>query len=185
MSHVSSLSNYLSNHAVAHVVIAADQPVAQDDDLYHVTFYRNLRYIAEEGLMPDQRRTIGTSIYDEHRRGRIFLCGKGDVSFWYEKAETFALDESDDFISDGAVPVVLRIVDSWVEEVSEDTVAATESRRSDSWFYEGSIDASHLEVWTGDTWTSVDNYEAIDLVKAVDPDGFFLRNNPLANIPGI
>lgn len=185
MSHVDSLSNYLSSSAVAHVVVAAEQPVPQDDDLYHITFYRNLRYIAEEGLKPDQARTIGTSIYDEHRRGRIFLCGRKDVSFWYERAEAFAIDRSDDFISDGIVPVVLRVADSWVEEVSQDTVAATESKRSDSWFYEGSIDASDLEVWTGAAWTYVDNYEAIDLVKAVDPDGFFLRHNPLANIPGI
>jgi hypothetical protein len=150
-------------------------------DVYHVTYYRNLDSISEHGLLPNQQSSIGGIAYDEHRENKIFVCGAGDISYWYELAEEWAGDKSDDPMNDGFLPVILRVScgDIYVDD------AAVDDGCDESFYTIEPVGASDLELWVGGRWVPVDQYDGIDIARAFDDDGYFVRNNPYALIESI
>lgn len=133
------------------------------DYLYHVTTYRRLETIAEEGLVRGHARAIGASALDDHARKGIFLTELGGVFFWYSRAEEHAEHGSDDLLEDGAVPVVLRT--PWGDEL-EDALDADEIGSNDAkaaaYIAEQPIDGADLEVFDGKRWIAIDDWEDVD-----------------------
>ena len=149
--------------------------------LYHVTYFSRLDGIARRGLRPGHGRSIGAAIYDTHRKGAIFLTEKSGVGFWAERAEQWAVDQSDDPLGDGLVPVVLRVPD--IDECEEDE-PGTRDARADAWRCTASIAADDIQVWTGRRWAPVEDYwDDVEPGSALDDEGYFKASSPLVPNP--
>ena len=149
-----------------------------DDFVYHVTYYKNLDSIAEEGLVPGCGSSIGRGAgYCSHSSGRVFLSNQDGVGYWYDRAEIHANDMSDDVLEDGLIPVVIRVNTKGVDSVEHDDVGSSDSCE-DAWYTETAIEAPFLDVWNGDEWADLD--DPIDSSIALDEEGYFLLTNPLA-----
>ena len=166
-----------STEGVADEVYPYDFP----GDVYHVTYYRNLESISDHGLLPNQQSSIGGVAYDGHRENKIFVCGAGDISYWYELAEEWAGDKSDDPMNDGFLPIILRVScgDVYVDD------AAVDDGCDESFYTLEPVGPSDLDMWVGGRWVPVDQYDGIDIARAFDEDGYFVRNNPYALIESI
>ena len=158
------------------------------DFLYHITYYNRLPSIVSSGLRPNQNRSIGGSAYTAHAQGRIFLTEKDGLSFWADRAEEFANHNSDDIVNDGLIPVVLRIDVNNIEKIELDEIGKTDAK-VDAWMAHHGIPARYINVWTGTNWTTMSNYQNIDLMSAVsnveteeDPAYDFVAKSPLTNI---
>jgi hypothetical protein len=144
--------------------------------LYHVTYYRNLPSIEDEGLEPGHGRGIGGEAYDPHREGGVFLTEASGIRYWYSRAEEFAVDRSDDPLEDELVPVVLRVK---ATDCEEDELGTADAHHP-AWKCLEAIPPEEIEVWTGHRWS-----EDLDLDPsiALDEDGYFLDTysyqNPL------
>ena len=90
------------------------------------------------------------------------MSGPAGVPYWYEKAQAFANDRSDDVVAAGLVPVVLRIYFEEDDELEEDEVANSESVHADAWISPVPIEADDIEVWDGDEWIAIEYWEDID-----------------------
>ena len=81
-----------------------------DDEIrwvYHVTFYRNLDRILNEGLKPSGGSGINLPSHREHSKGKLFFSDFEDVDFWYNNFEKSAEAQSDNILNDGLVPIIL------------------------------------------------------------------------------
>jgi len=158
--------------------------VNDDEDfpmfVYHVTFARNLDSIDAQGLLPEASGALGRGGYGGHSSGRLFLTEQDGVDFWYERMEAVANDLSDDPLGEGFVPLVLR-VPSYEEKMQEDE-AGTEDAGAQSWFMIEPIASDEVEVWDGEQWTTIDEFDPDVCELAFDDDGYFLYQdqNPLA-----
>jgi hypothetical protein len=140
-----------------------------NDFYYHVTYFANLDSIAEEGITPGNAPAIGTSQYDEHRKGNIFLTTAPGVIFWQSKSEEWAYSTSDDWYEEGLIPVVLRIPASEElnEELEEDE-PGTRDAAADAWVLKGSIDPEDIEVYYDGEWLPIEDWDEIDIDSTVD-----------------
>lgn len=130
--------------------------------LYHVTTWRRLQAIAEDGLALGRGRAIGASAYDSHAQKGIFLTDGEGVFFWHGKAEDHAEHGSDDLLEDGAVPVVLRVM---AEDINGKLIVdeiGTNDARHEAWISERPIAAVLLEVFDGSDWIAVEDWESVD-----------------------
>lgn len=132
------------------------------EPFFHTTYTARLKSIAERGLVIGAARSIGTTSYDAHAQQGVFLSGPDGVAYWYEKAQAFANDRSDDVVADGLVPVVLRFYVEEDDEMFEDDVANSESVHADAWISPEPIDRDELEVWDGAEWISIEHWEYVD-----------------------
>jgi hypothetical protein len=148
--------------------------------LYHVTFFKNLSSIADEGLVGDvSGGGAGSGGYGVWSAGKNFLAGSGAVAYWFDKLEQQANDRSDHPLKEGYVPVVLRIPESKLT-VEEDTVASKESISSEeSYFTTDTIEPDGIEVFDGKGWIDLSHYHQIDTGSSFDEDEYFKSNNPL------
>jgi len=146
-----------------------EDPEDPNDFIYHVTYFRNLEGIAEEGITPGNAPAIGTSIYDEHRKGKIFLTEAGGVIFWYGKSEEWAGEiGGDDWAEEGLVPVVLRVLlDEELEEELEEDEPGTRDAAYDAWTLEGEI-VDDIEVYSDGEWIPVEDWEEISVDDALE-----------------
>lgn len=139
-----------------------------DNFYYHVTYFKNLDAIAEEGIAPDQTPAIGSG-YGAHKEGKVFLTVYQGVSFWHSRAEEWAYDtEDDDWFEDGYIPVILRVPasDELNDELEEDELGSQDSNR-DAWMLEGSIEPDGIEVFYDGAWMPIEDWNAIDIDTAV------------------
>lgn len=135
--------------------------------LYHVTYANRLESIGAEGLDPDAQGAIGQGPgYDKHSTGRVFLTDADGVFFWAQKAFDWAQHNSDDPVSEGLVPVVLRVE---VEKnlLSIDELGAKDSRH-DAFYTTELIEPDHVSVWDGEDWVSADAELDTDLGATED-----------------
>lgn len=143
------------------------------DYLYHVTFYNLLDAIEGEGLRPGSGRGIGSAVYDTHREGAIFLTDAGGVHFWASRAEDFAQDRSEDLLSDGLVPVLLRMPEAAARNCEDDEIGSDDSNH-DAYKCRSSIAPRQLEVWVGiddeGKWRPLSAWNDIPIEEAFDED---------------
>lgn len=149
------------------------------DFLYHITYFANLDSISEEGITPGNDPAIGTSQYDEHREGNIFLTEAPGVIFWHSKAEEWAYSTSDDWAEDGKVPVVLRVArDSEIgeddeiigtlEELVEEDEPGTRDAAADAWIFEGELGPEDIEVFYDGSWIPIEDWSDIDIDRSLE-----------------
>jgi hypothetical protein len=150
---------------------------------YHVTFYRSLDAIEQEGLVPQASGAVGRGGgYAAHSQDRTFLSDCEGVDFWYNRSEDHAFSMADDPIEDGYTPIVLRV------EVSEDDLfddeLGAEDSRHEAWFTTEDIEPEDIEVWDGNSWLPIDEWSTIEVGMAYDEEGFMVYQdqNPLAQI---
>lgn len=121
--------------------------------LYHVTFLNRLSDIAEEGLVPGSRRSIGGPALNGHAQGKLFLTTADGVSFWLNRADMFAYNDSDNPVREGYIPIVLRVrVPS--KFLSPDDVG-TGDAGADAFYTSQPIEPSRIEYWGGRNWSGV------------------------------
>lgn len=146
---------------------AVDEDSIRDDYLYHVTYDGRLPSIAEEGLRPGKERSIGSASYDAHRRGAIFFTEADGVSFWFDRGEQWAFEQSDETLSDELTPVVLRVAeDTFIEQCVEDVHGTNDSGHL-ALRCKTHIEPEEIELWNGTAWVDVD--EGVDPNQAYDP----------------
>ncbi len=131
------------------------------DPYFHATYTGRLEGIARHGLVVGAPRSIGAASYDAHAGQGVFVSGPAGVPYWYEKAQAFANDRSDDIVDDGLVPVVLRIYFD-ADELEDDEVANDESVHADAFISPAAVAAAELEVWDGEEWIAIEYWEDID-----------------------
>jgi hypothetical protein len=157
-----------------------------DEPVFHVTYSRFLGGIARHGLVPGRGRSIGGASYDAHRRGAIFLTSADGIGFWAEKAEQWAEQGSENAYEDGLVPVVLRVnIDP--DELCEIDELGTADAKADAYRCETEVEPEYLEVWDGDDWLPIEDYNDVDTRLAFDfeetDDGdelvWFVAESPL------
>jgi len=150
-----------------------------DDPLYHITFAANLPGIAEHGLRSGGRGIGGIALAG-HKRGRIFLTELEGVSFWTERAEQLAADQSDDILGDELIPVVIKVEDP-PEELEHDAIGTKDSGGHDAYYCACTIEPDDLQVWDGSDWIDLADHGSIDLDQAVDEDGYLVES-PLTEL---
>lgn len=139
---------------------------ASSDYLYHVTWYRSLEGLAEDGLQP-RSGGLGIGAYEGHSSGRVFLTGPGSVRHWFSRVEDHAQGRSDNVLEDGYIPVVLRVPEP--EDISDDDVAQSETiAASESYYVEDGFEPDRIEVWNGSAWIPVQDWDSIDPSDGVD-----------------
>lgn len=143
------------------------EEVLNGADLYHVTYYCNLKSIARRGLVAGHGKAIGRGNFS-HSRGRVFLTEADGILFWMERYEAFAEHDSEDVLEDGLVPVVLMFTDSVVTELVEkgrleDDALGTRDANAPAYYVEDlTITPDEILVWNGQEWTTIDDWESID-----------------------
>lgn len=154
--------------------VHANPPPEPNSWLYSVTWSGRLPSIAEYGLVPDAPEAIGSGGYRHHSQGRVFLTHCDGVFFWYSRYQEHAEHNSDDVLGDGMIPVVLRVWEGAVEHEFHDDPHGMRDASHPAWFIEGPISPDDIEVWNGEEWIPVAEWDSIDVSIAVtseqDPD---------------
>jgi hypothetical protein len=165
------------------------------DWAYHVTFYNRLEAVADRGLLPVagmHGSSMGKGGYAGHSQGKLFLTEEAGVPYWYGKGEDFANDASDNVLEEGYTPVVLRVPMPKSKKVDE---LGSRDSRQEAWYVKRAIKPDKIEVWTGQRWAPVGDWDEIDQAIAYDfeipdeslmgiPEEVYLKadyNNPLVN----
>lgn len=143
-------------------------PTDYEAPVYHVTYSGSLPLIAQHGLQPDRGPGMGEQ-YDAHRKGAVFLTDPDGLSFWHERAEEWAHHRADDLLAEGVVPVVLR---AWTEVPCELDEIGSHDANAPAWKCLGVVQPGELELWSGDGWVPVTDYEEVDFSRAVDDEGY-------------
>lgn len=141
--------------------------------LYHVTFFRNLEGIAEDGLLPEGGGRQGLGSYGRAHKARgVFVSEAAGLIFWLSKAEDWANHRSDRVLDEGYVPVVLRVPRP-PGELEEDELGAGDAREG-AWILDG-VPPEDVDVWDGRAWRPVAEWGAVDPALGVtveaDDDG--------------
>lgn len=118
--------------------------------VYHVTYANRLEDIIWQGLEPGNPPVIGEN-YGWHTKGRIFFSDPRGVGFWVGRAEEWAYHNSDSPVSDGMIPVVLRIK-GYKRYGFEEDEHGTGDAGADAFFTQKTIPASRIEMWDGKAW---------------------------------
>lgn len=141
--------------------------------LYHITYYRDLGSIDENGLRPGSGRGIGSAVYDMNRQGMIFFSDAGGISFWAARAEEWGENRSDDVHGDGLVPVLLRVDEDKVLGCEDDEEGSRDSRH-DAFRCGTIVEPEDLEVWVGfddeGAWRPLEDWGDIPYEDAFDWD---------------
>ena len=159
--------------------------------LYHITYFKHLSNIEQDGLIPGRGSSLGQGAgYQTHSTKRIFLTEKNGISFWYSKAEEWAEYNSDNPLEDELIPVVLRVTLNDDDTLIHTDQIGTRDASADAFYIEDDdIPHQDLEIWDGSNWKrhiEVDPKIAMEYESDDDDpdDGWwvFKTDNPL--IPG-
>jgi GNAT superfamily N-acetyltransferase len=133
--------------------------------VYHVTYANRLEDIIWQGLEPGHPPVIGEN-YGWHTEGRIFFSDPRGVGFWVSRVEEWAYHNSDIPVSDGMIPVVLRIKEYKRYGFEEDEYG-TGDAGAEAFFTQKTIPASRIEMWDGKVWRKLneDLLEELGLVR--------------------
>jgi hypothetical protein len=135
-----------------------------DDYLYHITFFRNLHSISQNGLSPGAGQLLGHGGNTGRSQGNIFMTDFSGIFHWYSKIEAMAEYHSDNLLEDEIVPVVLRTPkqdEDTADETAEQAGLYEEFKRSNI------IEPEELEVFDGTQWIPIEDYDSIDISIAL------------------
>lgn len=136
--------------------------------VYHVTLASKLAAIASQGLTIGNAPHIGGEMYREHRKGKLFLTGKGGIAFWVDRAEEWVRDghEPEDFLPKLLIPVVLKVsLDSTLLE--KDSYGISDSKQS-AFFTTKAVPVSALSIFYEDKWLPISSWKKIDFKSALE-----------------
>ena len=132
--------------------------------MYHVTFANRLGVIRDRGLLPivSARPTAMASCgYVDEGEGKVFFTGPEGIAYWFEISERIGRERSQDVLSDGHVPVVLRVLLDPCQ-LETDKLGVAQSGAS-AWIGYFPIKASDMQLWTGSKWVHPYGWGAVDL----------------------
>lgn len=144
--------------------------------LFHITYERNLPGIAQDGLVPGHTSLYPSGLH-HHLRGAIFLTSPDGVFFWYTNSEEAMIHVSDDPQADGYTPVVLRVPEP--EHGCAYDELGTDDANAPAFRCVTSIPASKIELWDGEHWLPISQYQRLDTSSSYDEDGYFSGDYPL------
>lgn len=151
---------------------------------YHVTRSDRLPAIAKQGLVPNKPKSLGTMAYDANRKDYIFLCGRRDLAWWWDRVEQWIVDELDDYAERGVTPVVLQVACSDTPE--EDDMAKAEGRAA-SYKTKDTIAPDRLDLWSRNRWALLRSVMPVDVSGAFDDEGYIRdgSENPFYPPPAV
>lgn len=127
--------------------------VQQDNYLYHTTFLFYLSSIQEHGLVPGGQRNWQT--YDT--AGKLYFSDARGVFTWNYKLRDVAHAESDNPVEEGWIPITIRVSRKFMlSRVQEDPEGSKDSG-SMAYYTGKGVPPGRLELWTGNTWSPVEN----------------------------
>jgi len=140
------------------------------DVVYHVTYYRNLDGISEEGLLGDVGGGVGQGAgYSEHSKQGVFTTTWDGLLFWYSRSEDWGQNElvgdEQEFFT-GTFPVVLAVRTNVFEGLKRDEIG-TRDAFADAWIVDD-VDPEEVFVWNGERWVPLEDWDTIDPEKAFD-----------------
>lgn len=130
--------------------------------VYHVTLYRNLPGLSEQGLVPQGAYSIWEK---EHwTQGKNFFSSDlANSRFWVHTIQQMIDHEYEsggwqehNFVEDGAIPVICRFPFNNRGRWSRDL--ASEKGAGD-WYTRKSIQPQGIQWWDGRRWKSVDDLQ--------------------------
>jgi hypothetical protein len=138
--------------------------------VYHVTFYKNLDLISDEGL--DYKEYGGANfsqgVYPIHSMsGNFFTTDINRIGFWIHSLEYSGLDQSDNIEEDGLVPIILRFRLN-PKKYQPDIHGGDPSDH----FTDRLIPPQGLQVWNGKQWIPINYWNNINLNDFVDRDEY-------------
>jgi hypothetical protein len=165
--------------------LVSGKQAALAEPLYHVTFLNRLSDIAEEGLVPGSRRSIGAPALDGHAAGKVFLTTASGVDFWLSRAEMFAYNDADGPVREGYIPIVLRVQVPTKGLILDDV--GTDDASAEAFYTSSLIAPGQIEYWDGTRWSKLqgliidpEEYEAIyQKYGGGAEDGYLNPNSPL------
>lgn len=157
--------------------------VEDGDPLYHVTYFANLDGIAEQGLVAGAGHSIGGDGLAAHKAGRLFLTETEGIGFWMGRAEEWAEHNSDNPVEDWLVPVVLRVKAPADDDLEDDEIGTRDAGGRSAYHTEAAIDPDHVQVFDGEHWIPIYDFEDIDITAAADEDGVLFDRSPLRPNP--
>lgn len=149
-------------YAISRMVDRARRGIDRYETWYHVTYSGRLPSIAERGLRKGASRSIGAAGYDSHAAKGVFLTHADGVFFWHNRAEDFAEHNSDNFVEDELIPVVLRIKLPVNAKREVDELGSRDAL-ADAIIVKNPILPKNIKVYTGKKWVPVSEYDDVRL----------------------
>lgn len=160
--------------------------------LYHVTFYDRLPQIARRGLVPGRGHGGWGGAYGNYSQGFVFLTMAEGVSFWYGRYELIAESQTDNVLTSGLIPVVLRVLPPYPADLELDPEGSRDAPDLESaWRTSAVIPPQQIEVWDGVEWLPLADSNDVDPAQALEVEEvesdwgepeelyYFRRDNPL------
>ena len=145
--------------------------------LFHATTTGRLEGIAQNGLVRDAPRFIGSPALDGHAAGRTFFSQERGTSFWHQRAQMFAEHSSDDHLKEGAIPVILRIKTAGLS-FEEDPEGSRDSGEA-CFLTADAVPSEAIELWNGHEWVGIEDWPSLNPRRGIDRDGDLLQHSPL------
>lgn len=139
---------------------------------FHVTFSKNIKGILAQGL--SKRMESNFYKIENAYQGVFFSTCEDDISYWFSKFEELAANNSDDYVKASLVPVVLKFDVQGQFEI--DKIARDEDHRFCSYYSDVTIPSNQISFYYNG-WHNLSEFKNEMILKAVDEDGYFLRNS--------
>lgn len=133
---------------------------------YHVTFFKNLSSIDQNGLGPQGGTpSLGIGGVAGHSKGNLFLTEEGGIDFWFQRMSEHAEHQSDNAFEDELVPVVLRF--PWPSNIIEDE-AGSQDANADAFMTQSNIDPDDIQIYNGSSWVDISEWHTLDMESAFE-----------------
>jgi len=139
--------------------------------VYHVTYYKNLDLISDEGL--DFTEYGGANflkpfLQRNSQLGNFFTTNINQIGNWVETLEYQANDISDNIYEDGLIPIVLKF------KINRNTHQPDQhSEYPDSYYTQTIIQPQGIQCWTGVNWIPISSWIRINTGNFIDyVDGY-------------
>jgi len=133
------------------------EAVPAGEYLYHATHLGKAEDIAEHGLVPSGGSQFSGG-YSAHSRGRVFLTDFDGLSYWMNKMEHIAENNSDFHDEDDVsewTPVALRVLldDDFTYFVDE--LGNRDNLLGEAYYVKTPIPPDYIEIWDGSGWVEI------------------------------
>jgi len=144
--------------------------------VYHVTYYRNLDSISDDGLNYGE---FGGANFPQawlsahSSKGNFFVANIRDVGHWVHTLEYHAYDKSDNIEKDGLIPIILSFRLNSNKHISDELGDTQSDRRTTR-----EIPAQGIYVWDSIKWLSINYWQQINLENFLtrDEHGVQIKN---------
>ena len=136
--------------------------------VYHITYYRNLDLISDEGL--DYTEYGGTNFHKpwlqtHSLKGNFFVTDVQNIRYWVHVLEYQAADKSDHIDNDGLIPVILRFrlnPNKYIPDQHGETPSDQLTTRK--------IPPFGIQVWNGKQWFPIVDWNNVNPWEFLDSD---------------